>query len=162
MNSSHSFVKALIVVLVVAFASGYALKVLRRMGGSYRRTTSASQLNSIGKALWMYADANNNTFPERMWDLYPKYISDYKVSYKPGEAPETAPKAPLLEGSYVYNAGLKPQNAVSVIAYEKIATDGGRNVLVVGGSVEFMQDVNLKTWLEQYGPDFKVTNEMSK
>ena len=46
----------------------------------------------------------------------------------------------LAATGFVYVEGVDPANAASILAYERFSSGGGRYVLVVGGSVEFLAE----------------------
>jgi hypothetical protein len=129
------------------------------------RTRSASHLNQIAIALTLYADANQryptsgNAFPNStaLWLLYPDYVADPAVFCNPRD-PEYSTHVKTLRKSgickanadiiaaidYTFVEGLDPSDALNILAYEKVLIGDGRNVVYVGGSVEFLTEVQFQ------------------
>ncbi len=92
-----TLIELLVVIAIIAILAGLILPVLARARESARRTSCASQINQIAKAMYMYADlpANSGIFPttatgtdpfannsdgeKALSFLYRRYIADPRV-----------------------------------------------------------------------------------
>lgn len=90
-----SLLELLVLFLVVSALLGMLMPVLMRHRAAAQRSECASNLNQIGKAMYMYAQAPGNDFisfpksnehePIRALNLlYPDYVSDPRVFSCPG------------------------------------------------------------------------------
>jgi hypothetical protein len=147
----QTFEHALLVVAVLALlgAGVYFFVLPAAAPRSGRRTSSASNLNQIGKALMMYSDvpSNNGSLPASLDALFPMYVADQKVFLNPRDesfrdkvAKQQATRNSVSIIDYAYEPGLDINDATDIVAYEKVPIVGGRNVLVIGGSVEYVEE----------------------
>ncbi|MBI3828722.1 MAG: hypothetical protein HY291_04355 [Planctomycetes bacterium] len=114
----------------------------------------------------MYADANDGKFPSGfgspandLFQLYPSFANDPRVYLNP-RANKAVPAVPVMASGtvasewlnaldYTYLPGVDPMDGTRILAYERIPIAGGRNVLVVAGSVEFMDEASFQKALKQ-------------
>jgi hypothetical protein len=87
----------------------------------------------------VYADANNKALPQRLEDLWPGYLKDPAVFQCP-MLRNPKQSAPPVHCDYFYLPECAGSNAGAVAFSPKEPKSGGRNVLVSGGSVEFVTD----------------------
>lgn len=126
-----------VMIGVGAVGAGLILPVLARARESARRTSSASNLNQMAKAAFMYADvpANGGIFPVHPAALVPKYIVDPRVFRNP--------RFPNEDVSYTWVSGVDPNMATAILAFEVPPPNdhsGGRNVVFCTGTVEWRDD----------------------
>jgi prepilin-type N-terminal cleavage/methylation domain-containing protein len=166
-GKKHGFtlIELLVVIAIIAILAGLILPVLARARESARRTSCASNLNQIGKAMFMYADVPaNGKFPETTgtaldsWGLlYNKYVADPRVfscpsKPTPGSVLQTwVPLATVpTQCNYAYDKTHGPNDAVAAIAADKgtggknsdnHGIDAGQNVLIGAGTVEFRDTI---------------------
>ncbi|MBI3830887.1 MAG: DUF2950 family protein [Planctomycetes bacterium] len=110
------------------------------------RTSCANNLSQIGKGCMMYADVPDHAecFPTSLDQLYPDYIRDLRCFQCPSVPAGKHRKGAgeVKECDYILLPGLKDTDAILVLAFSRKADHGGkgRNVLVGGGAVEWMDD----------------------
>ena len=167
--SGLTLIEIMVIIAIIAVLAGLILPVLPRTRGDSRRTSCASNLNQIGKAMFMYADVPaNGAFPNindpgpggalAAWGLlYNKYVADPRVfscptmptpakdlqAWTPGQpAPSSC--------TYAYDPSHGPNDAVAAIAADKQGAvknsdnhgrNAGQNVLIGAGTVEFRDTV---------------------
>ncbi len=109
----------------------------------------AENLARIGVALHLYA-TDFDRFPSQLSELYDEYMGDLKYFMAPGEERDVKSMDDIDERcDYVYVRGLSPTNlSDAIIAYSRKPLQGpmgkGRNVLYVGGGVEFLLEGRLE------------------
>ena len=136
---------AIALVLVIAYLiHSFIPAVWSRARPSARRTSCASHLSLIGKALEMYADVNQGQYPGQLPDLYPEFIKDPRAFQSPlVEAAEMNPSS-SMRCDYLYVPIRKPTSGVTILVLGPKSGLGngrsGRNVLVISGSVEFVDE----------------------
>jgi prepilin-type N-terminal cleavage/methylation domain-containing protein len=159
----HGFtlIELLVVIAIIAILAGLILPVLARARESARRTSCASNLNQIAKAMFMYSDVPaNGTFPQQnskageSWGLlYNKYVVDnrcFSCPSKPTPPADLQAWKPLdpvpTTCNYGYDYRHSPNDAVAPIAADmKTAStnsdnhgkDAGQNVMIGAGTIEF-------------------------
>jgi hypothetical protein len=148
-----------VVIAVVAIGAGMALPVLARSRESARRVASASNLNQMLKAAYMYADvpANKGEFPADPALLVPNYIADARVFQNPRFANQDV--------GYMWVAGVTNEMAMAVVAYEAPPPgdrSGGRNVAIGAGTVEWVDEAHFQKLLEDTGEILKKAKREMK
>jgi hypothetical protein len=165
---------SILIVLIVGYAYFFAGCVLP----ARPRNPTASRMNQLAKAMFMYSDDNGGRFPagrltptESLWLLYPKYASDPKLFLNPNEnlrPPDAAPLANDAQKSrisaewieatgFVYLEGVGSDDSAEMILFERVANRGGRNVLIGAGTVEFQNEKDFqKLWKAR--PSKNTTN----
>src|SRR5256885_9812348 len=89
-KQGFTLIELLVVIAIIAILAGLILPVLARARESARRTSCASNLNQMAKAMFMYSDVpSNGVFPalsagdqtgdKNLILLYNKYVADPKV-----------------------------------------------------------------------------------
>ncbi|MCW8131793.1 MAG: hypothetical protein KIS92_15715 [Planctomycetota bacterium] len=155
---------AVLYVLVVSSFGGRC--------GCSRRVSSANNLSQIGKALMLYADASSTgAYPPAegpaalIQRLYPAIMKDPRVFLDPLEHLEV-PAVPVFrtDGSvdpawaeaagYVYLGPGNPSSTLAIMAFERHAHSGGRNVLCADGTVEWMHETAFRQALRESKPEF--------
>jgi hypothetical protein len=179
--------KSGIAAVAVVFTAELVLPTLARARchcGS--RYASRSNLSQLGKAMGMYAERPNNggMFPrgarsptESLWLLYPGYIKDHRVFWRPGDQRALAlgkpkiredgtrpriPAAYLAATGYEYIAGHCDSDGEAIVAHESFVHRGGRNVLRGNGRVEWMEETAFQGALAAQFGDAKRTGVASK
>ena len=156
---------AIFIVLIVGY--GYLNRCVMPVRP---RNSTASTMNILEKAMFMYADDSGGRFPsggatptESLWLLYPKYVKDPRAFLNPNEGlwmPGTQPLtgdpksriAPeyLSVTGFSYMEGHAEKDATETILFERSPSKNGRNVLVGAGTVEFVSE-----------PDFQKRNKLN-
>lgn len=144
------------VVLLLAGLGGAAFLVVtvtQRANLSRYRSSDASNLSQIGKALVMYSNvsANLGSFPPSLDLLYPDYVKDERVFLSPlvPEGEHLPGPGTLKHCDYFYVPGAKSDDGTSFVAFGPSAK-GGRNVLVAAGSVEFYDEASNELFIHAY------------
>ncbi|MCK6471722.1 MAG: hypothetical protein L6R28_08245 [Planctomycetes bacterium] len=142
---------AVIVVCVVLLLAGLGsaaflvVTATQRANLSRHRSSDMSNLSQIGKALVMYSNvsANQGRYPPSLDLLYPDYIKDERVFLSPlvPDGEHLPGPGTLKRCDYFYVPGAKSDDGVAFVAFGPSA-QGGRNVLVAAGSVEFYEGSN--------------------
>ena len=142
--SAHAFSQG--GFLAVGVLAGLTVPVVERSSESARRMACASNLAQIGKACAMFCDvaANEGKNPKRLEQLFDAYIKDERVFLCPGikDGKHGPGQGKIKHCDYIFIPGTRPTEATDVLAFSPKAAWGGkgRNVLVVGGSVEWIGD----------------------
>lgn len=136
-----------------AIGAGVALPALARTRNQAREIASRSNLRQIGIILQMYAQDNDNTFPDSM-----EQTKDY---YKDAEILDSPRKPKDFDGpSYIYIPGhsSKTENPGQyIIAYENPEfCDGKINALFVDSHVEALEQDD---FLEKLRSTYKLLNK---
>jgi hypothetical protein len=155
-KSASPIIGIVIFVLLAGVVAGLVIPIIVRSGRSTRGTSSTRNLNQIGKALQMYSDApENKGLPASLSTLYPNYVADRTVFLNPND-PAYDHKVKELKAAkgvsiidYAYEPGLNINDALDIVAYEKVPVGGGRNVLVLGGSVEYVPEADFQKRLAE-------------
>lgn len=110
----------------------------------YLKKNVESQLKQIGLGLILYANDNDDKFPEKLSTLYPGYVSEIKMFFYPDDKSEiVTPENIDLYSCFEYEKGLTPTSeSGSLLVYEKSNNHWkaqGRNELLVDGSVRWNQ-----------------------
>jgi len=143
-RSGFTLIELLVVIAIIAILAGLILPVLARARESARRTSCASNINQIAKAMYMYADVPaNGIFPcegtlwnadgdENLGLLYRGYIMDPKVFSCPSKPTSPALlnvivaskagvgiNAQAMKTGYGYDAGHTPNDAMAAIVADR-------------------------------------------
>jgi hypothetical protein len=121
-------------VAVTSIAAGLVLPVLARARESARRVSSASNMNQLAKACYMFADVPaNGDFPDDPRKLFPKFVADPRVFSNPRFADQAV--------GFIYVSGISlTDDEGLLLLYENVPAQyaaQGRNVLTVNGMVQF-------------------------
>ncbi|MGR3175107.1 MAG: prepilin-type N-terminal cleavage/methylation domain-containing protein [Candidatus Scalindua sp.] len=96
-NKGFTLIELLVVIAIIGILAGILLPVLSRARESARKTQCMSNLKQIGMGLIMYANENNEAFPQDLTTvaadpamrslnlLYDAYVSDNKVFNCPSD-----------------------------------------------------------------------------
>ena len=134
--------------------------VFRPREGHPNRTPTASVMNMLAKAMFMYADENGGHFPsggatptESLWMLYPKYVQDPRAFLNPNEGLHMPGNQPLTNDpksriapeylsatGFIYVEGHGDTDASSTILFERRSFKNARNVLIGAGTVEVVSE----------------------
>lgn len=110
---------------------------------SQHRSSDMSNLSQIGKALVMYSNVSGNmgNYPPSLDLLYPDFIEDERVFLSPlvPDGEHLPGPGTLKHCDYFYVPGAKADGGTAGVAFGPSA-QGGRNVLVAAGSVEWAED----------------------
>jgi len=161
-----TLLELLVIIVIVAILASLVIPVRSSARESAKRTSCASNLNQIAKAMYMYADVPANAvFPCASRDpdtsdpmvslglLYNNYVADPRVFSCPSKPIPPATLAALVPNgrvmsSYGYDPAHGPNDAVAAIAADwKVAGENsdnhgantGQNVLMGAGTIEFME-----------------------
>ncbi|MCK4400959.1 DUF1559 domain-containing protein [bacterium] len=140
------------VLFIGGMFAGMMIPALSRAREMARRTKCISNLKQIGLGLHMYAQDNEEKFPNTLSALYPKYISTLDIFKCPAQKEKIKTKADIdTKAGYKYISGLSEDSPSSaVVAHTKKGYfKRGRNVLYVDGHVEWKkkltQSLNLRS-----------------
>jgi hypothetical protein len=164
---------ALGVVLVLALAAGLLLPALQPAREIGTPARCPSMLKQIGYGCHLYASDYDDKFPPGLGHLYPDIISDGKVFLCPSAGTALALEVDLAAAAlrqyrpamfkeshtdYVYVAGLTAKDPKDlVLAHDRDGNhEGHRNVLFVGGNVEWMKEEDFCTALGKTQEFLKV------
>jgi prepilin-type processing-associated H-X9-DG protein len=148
----------LVAVAVVALLVSILLPSLSRARELAKRAVSASNLRGVGIGCQIYANDHAGRFPDRLEALIENGMITREMLVSPRDPevtitpenrealtelgylkPDVQP-ADKWSGSYVYIAGQSEKDDPrNVVAYEKIISDEGTNVLFLDGHVEWMK-----------------------
>ncbi len=123
--------------------AGMTIPALSRAREMARRTKCINNLKQIGLGLHMYAQDNDEKFPNTLSVLYPKYISTLDVFKCPAQKEKIKTKADIdMKAGYKYISGLSEDSPSSaVVAHTKKGYfKRGRNILYVDGHVKWEKD----------------------
>lgn len=142
-----------LLLLGVGGAAFLVITVVQRANLSRRQTSDAANLAQIGKALVLYANvsANMGQHPPSLDLLYPDYVKDERVFLSPlvPEGEHLPGPGTLRHCDYFYVPGIKPDAGVSGVAFGP-SSEGGRNVLVAAGSVEWVDETANVRFIQAY------------
>ncbi len=128
----------LLVVVAVFFILFAALAPFVRMAKAHaNKVNCANNLRQISLGLHKYAIDHNRNFPQNLGELYPGYIKDGSILDCPSVRDRAGKNAP----DYYYIQGLSessPDSAIIVRDTEGNHRGTGKNILRVGGSVEWI------------------------
>lgn len=128
-----------------SFGVSIALPSLARAREVAKRAVSASNLRAIGQACHIYANDNQDKFPDDFAPLIAAGLVTPKVLHSPRDPDDDEDAV-----SYVYIPG---QTAASdphnVLAYERVFDDEGTNALFVDCHVEWMKLEEFKRVLRE-------------
>jgi type II secretory pathway pseudopilin PulG len=173
MSSQHprglTLIEIMVIIALIMVLAGLILPMLRGNREYARNRTCASNLNQIGKAMFMYADVpSNGSFPNSddsrpggalaAWGLlYNRYVADPRVFScrampTPAKDLQTwTPGQPVPAScTLAYDPSHGPNDAVAAIAADKKGAqansdnhgkNAGQNVLIGAGTVEFRDTV---------------------
>ena len=148
----HGFtlIELLVVIAIIAILAGLILPVLARARESARRTSCASNLNQMAKAMFMYSDVPaNGVFPsisvnttqdgdKALCLLYNRYVADARVFSCPSKPVAQSDLANIQPGNeasfksaYGYDNAHGPNDAIAAIAADK--STAGQNSINHGG-----------------------------
>ncbi len=167
----------LCLTVFVVFMAGTIIPSMSCCRHSARRIVSKSNLAQLGKAMAMYADVpgNNSLYPqggktptESLWMLYGDFVDDHRVYWNPRSKAGALSGKPIIRKDksvfrvpveylaatgYVYLEGYGREDSSQIVAYEKIAIDDGRSVLLASGAVEWMDEADFQ---EKMAGQFKT------
>jgi type II secretory pathway pseudopilin PulG len=139
-NHGLTLVEVIVLAVIVLVTAALVLPTLASNKTGGRRTSCASNLNQIGKAMFMYADVpGNDVFPTTStnkddpfacnaplaaWGLlYNKYVADPRVFSCPSKPTVSSELQAWMPGQpvptscrYAYDPGHSPNDAVASIA----------------------------------------------
>jgi hypothetical protein len=172
-----TMLEVIVIIFIVVIAAGLLLPLLPHRHTESRRTSCASNLNQLAKAMFMYSDVpSNGTFPCAGSDkeiadpmlslglLYNKYVADPKVFSCPSNPIPASALAAITPGgrvtsSYGYDPAHGPNDAVAAIASDwkgagensdNHGPNAGQNVMIGAGTIEFMESASRRL------PDIEV------
>jgi len=133
-----------VVVIVIATLVGFSVFV-----ENVRAESTRSNLQQLAMALELYQDeyrtfpAGGKTSVESLWLLYPKLLADSRVYFNPRDRT----RVPKDEGSldreltgFDYVGDCRTEFPKDIQVFERAATSGGRYVLRVDGTIQWMDE----------------------
>ena len=135
----HIFI---IFTLALALALWVTLTVTFRAREYVKPSSCSNNVFLIIKCCHLYADDNDGQWPERLSQLYPKYVKDYYIFNCPsavGPRVQT-PEDIDTKTSYLYFPVRAGQPFAGVIEERPGNHQRGRNVGIVSGSVEWLRE----------------------
>jgi len=136
-NKGFTLIELLVVIGVFVVMLMCLAPVVQIVRERAERINCANNLRQISLGLHMYAGEHNEEFPPNLMALYPSYVKDEHTFDCPASKVVGTPEKP----DYNYVAGLTESSPQSdLVAYDLDGNHkkGGRNILRVNGSVEWV------------------------
>lgn len=138
-----------------ALGASIALPSFARARELAKRTVSASNLRGVAMAAHMYASEHDQAFPATLEALVALHALIPAQLVSPRNPDPSTP-------SYIYIAGQSPQrdDQRNVLAYERVFSPEGTNVVFVDGHVEWLRLDDFRTQLRETYQRLKRENEL--
>ena len=171
-----TLLEMLIIIVMIAIVTAIILPTFGHHHTESRRTSCASNLNQLAKAMFMYSDVpSNGVFPCVSKDgdtadpmaslslLYNKYVADPKVFSCPSkpispEALASISATGRVTSSYGYDPAHGPNDSIAAIAADwkgagensdNHGPNAGQNVMIGAGTIEFLDTASRKFFTDK-------------
>jgi competence protein ComGC len=135
-NKGVTIIELVVVVCIFLLMVAILTPFVNMTKMRWYRIGCANNLRELSLGLHSYAADHNDTFPEKLGDLYPNYVTSEKVFDCPAIKNIGTKEAP----DYEYTSGLSeiaPPKEIIVRDQDSNHRKTGNNILRVDGSVEW-------------------------
>lgn len=142
-KNAFTLVELLIVITVFVITFVLLTPFVNKIRERAHIIRCANHISMISLALHTYAADNNGSFPQSLSGLYPRYIKEERVF----DCPASGSAGTFEKPDYEYVSNLtESSDPTEVIVYDRDGNHGnlGRNLLRVGGSVEWVRSTEGK------------------
>ena len=139
-RSGFTLIELLVVIAIIGILVGFLAPGAMKLREKARRAKCQNNMKQIFYAISAYRDDHHEQYPPSLDVLAGQYVDDMEVFKCPSSA-NPVPASPSA-GDYEYHTGLSPasRSTEPVLEDKDSNHPDGRNILRVGGQVDFLSD----------------------